>query len=629
MLKNKLKLIIPILIILLLTIFGVTYTFFEYYKLGNNNNKLIFGNIYLKLDDGTDTLKISNVFPETKVEARDRTDNLLTFTVAGLNTTKDNDIWYQINLVEGDGEDDRTRVKSEHLVFDLIEVDANKNENLVLDAVSFEDLSSAKIWVDRVNRDTTTEIKRTYKLRMWLSEDVFISDTNPEADYSTDVFRNGFASVKISVFGDFKEKFSPILNKILLNNLNSNLKDADTSGTRYLYGYVGNNYLWYSGKLWRIVSLNSDGSIKIVTENNMTTIPWNSSNSDISYPNSQIRSWLKTEFLTTLYKSDELLVNHSWDYSTYSSFPNTKLSSNTVTDTIGTLTIYDFMMTGGTESSSTSNSFLVNNFNWWTMSRSSTSDIWKVQNNSSSISQTNSNGIRPSVNLKSNLMISKGDGTKSNPFILSDDLSSGLENDKLTTRLSGEYIMFEGKPYRIVGVETINQNKVTKVAMVDDYLSNSKYNDSGNYFTLDSGVGKYLNDWYNSLPTTSKDMIATPTADNILWYVGPSSGAGLNYVSSKSNSISATIGLLRFGEMFSAHSGILKKVNNYFWLITNDTNGWFWTIKSYGDAGTYYRSSSYYIRPTFYLKNEVIISDVNGDGKVGTGTAFDPYEIGM
>ena len=312
-------------------------------------------------------MKVSNVFPETKDEARSRKDNLLTFTIAGLNTTEDNDIWYQIDLVEGEDEEGRVRVKPEHLVFDLIEVDADNNENLLADAFSFEDLNSAKLWVDIVNRNTTSEIKRTYKLRMWLSEDVFISDTNPKADYSTDIFRNGFASVKVSVYGDFNKKVSHNLNYNAENYYE--LTDADSSGARYLYGDINDNYLWYSGKLWRIVGINSDDSIKIITDNSMTMLAWSTSNSNISYTSSQARTWLNNEFYPTLYDADNVIVNHEWDYTIYDDFPTSKPTTlSTINEKVGLLSIYDFMMTGGTTSSSTSNTFLEKNHTWWTSS---------------------------------------------------------------------------------------------------------------------------------------------------------------------------------------------------------------------------------------------------------------------
>ena len=63
--------------------------------------------------------------------------------------------------------------------------------------------------------------------------------------------------------------------------LSSNLTELDTDGTRYITGeIVTNNYLWYSGKLWRIVAINEDNTVKLITEGNMTTLSWDINGSE-------------------------------------------------------------------------------------------------------------------------------------------------------------------------------------------------------------------------------------------------------------------------------------------------------------------------------------------------------------
>ena len=203
MLKKNYKFIL-LAVIALIGIFGVSYAFFEYYGT-NKNSQLIFGNIYLKLDEGTSTLSVSNLFPETKEEARERTDNTLTFSIKGLNTTENKDIWYEIMLTEGDDEEGKVRFNPEDLVFDLIEVDADGNETLVVDALSFPSLNGVSIWTNTVPHNVTTEINQTYKLRVWLNENVTISDTNPNATYKASDFKSMYTNIKIAVSGDFYE----------------------------------------------------------------------------------------------------------------------------------------------------------------------------------------------------------------------------------------------------------------------------------------------------------------------------------------------------------------------------------------------------------------------------------------
>ena len=51
--KRKINFII-ITLVMLISVVGVSYAFFEYYKLGSNN-RLIFGNIYLELNEAVKT----------------------------------------------------------------------------------------------------------------------------------------------------------------------------------------------------------------------------------------------------------------------------------------------------------------------------------------------------------------------------------------------------------------------------------------------------------------------------------------------------------------------------------------------------------------------------------------------
>ena len=109
-------------------------------------------------------------------------------------------------LNEGDEESGMTRFDPYDLKFDLIEIGEDGKEVYVFEEMSFEDFNARRIWVNTVDRETAVDISKTYKLRMWLDENVIVSDTNPSADYPATGFENYYASVRVSVFGDFVEK---------------------------------------------------------------------------------------------------------------------------------------------------------------------------------------------------------------------------------------------------------------------------------------------------------------------------------------------------------------------------------------------------------------------------------------
>ena len=62
-----------------------------------------------------------------------------------------------------------------------------------------------------------------------------------------------------------------------------------------------------------------------------------------------------------------------------------------------------------------------NNTFYWTLSPESTSRMWIVHSDYGAMDNGISTdySIKPSLNLKSNVVITSGDGTKNNPFTLS------------------------------------------------------------------------------------------------------------------------------------------------------------------------------------------------------------------
>ena len=125
------------------------------------------------------------------------------FTVDGKNTTTNKDIWYEVVLSKGDNIDGKTRIKDNLLKFRLTETKDNK-ETIVVNNKSYSDLTSKRIWVDTINKNTINEVAHTYKLYMWISNDTVIGNVNQ--DYTMEEWKSIFASIKVGVSGDFNEK---------------------------------------------------------------------------------------------------------------------------------------------------------------------------------------------------------------------------------------------------------------------------------------------------------------------------------------------------------------------------------------------------------------------------------------
>ena len=228
--KKKIIILISLILILLLS---ASYAWFNY-RGELSNQRLLAGDLFLTLTDGVEGVNLTGIYPMTKEEARARNDNYVTFTVRGKNTS-DKNVYYEIFLKYGtDLESPYERFTDKDIVFDLIEIN-NNTETYLLDAVSYDSINNRKIWVDSVVHNTNSTVERVYKLRMWLSDRVIISDTDPNASYEAEDYRYHYMNVKFGVDGDLNEKSLP--------SSATTRESYVENGKSYFMTYLTNDYL--------------------------------------------------------------------------------------------------------------------------------------------------------------------------------------------------------------------------------------------------------------------------------------------------------------------------------------------------------------------------------------------------
>ena len=202
--KKKKVMIVIIVLVAIILIGGGSYAWFNYYQESNLSNRLIAGDMRLKMQEGQDTITLTNVFPETKEEARARNNNTLTFTLSGANTSN-KPIIYRILLNRGSEKNGKTRFLDNELKFDLVEINGS-TENYLVDNASYSELSNTIIYVGKV-LGNTDNISHTYRLRVWIDENVVISETEIGRHvYTPNEYKNLYATVKLTVKGDMNEE---------------------------------------------------------------------------------------------------------------------------------------------------------------------------------------------------------------------------------------------------------------------------------------------------------------------------------------------------------------------------------------------------------------------------------------
>ena len=210
------------------------------------------------------------------------------------------------------------------------------------------------------------------------------------------------------------------------SNLSGTLLNTRYSGEYIRFGNDENN-------LYRIVSHETSGLTKITSaeplKNSGTfiTSAFGSSNSEVNYStNSVIGTFLNGEYLTRYVDntySDMIEDSTTWYLGTVGSsdsyklakYTDTNMSSTTSSTTDAKVGLLRFgeLMSGQFDRYG-------NNTTYLTLTPYSASSVLYVFNigSASFIIPTLAYGTQPSLNLKSNIIITGGDGTKNNPFTL-------------------------------------------------------------------------------------------------------------------------------------------------------------------------------------------------------------------
>ena len=375
-----------------------------------------------------------------------------------------------------------------------------------------------------------------------------------------------------------------------------------------VYRYIGNNldnYVIYSGRLWRIVSA-EDNKVKLITEDPQTSLVWSI---NTNYENSYVRSWLNDEDneLKSFYES---LSNNSYIVNTKTCIDVVSEDSlkceQVVEDKVGLLSAYEYQKAGGEES------YLNIGEYWWTSNTDKDNVAWYVYSkgslNNTSYSGTTyySYGVRPTITLNGDIEVIRGNGTKETPYLL-DKTTENILNKKYV----GEYLNYSGYTWRIIETDDeyvkIAMNGIVKNDEGEDLIT---YFGKSNYYSVSQDVGKYLNTtFYNKL--TNQDYILerdfnTGRYDKTYKY-------DFNKIAEYKEK--AKVGLLQLGELF------ITDVPKYFLAtrtITSDNS-----IYEVLEEGRIYAgelTDELGLRVTMYLKPDIAILS-------GEGTNESPYVI--
>ncbi len=462
----------------------------------------------------------------------------------------------------------------------------------------------------------------TYKLYLWISSD---------ADNS---IQDKVYKSKIVVSSTSNKTNDTVAGKLLKGVGNNGAIDTSDSEQTFITGDNPNNYIWYSGKLWRAVSIDSsDNSVKLVTQWNISIIPFNPYNNS-NFKGSYMEQWLNDTsvdgFLGNLREPEKFIKMDSvWNTTMTTEIATKPEKTNLVTSTVGLLNAYEYAMSY--KNTTSENGYLNNALYSYTISPTDSVHLYTFNYlGYLSIYDTGYPfGVRPSINLKSSVKIIDGNGTKNNPYRLKGD-NEKPSGSLLSTRYSGEYINFgtgENNLYRIVSHEN---GMGTKIVSANPLIENGgwkslMFDNESIIYSSSTVIGKFLNNDYLSNSYFTNDELKM-IEDNTTWYLGKLDG---NYKLTKYSNVEnntlvskvavAKVGMLRIGELFNSQFDVYE--NNYnLWAITPSSNNELRRIGFNGDAYFVKPNDKNVIKPSFNLKSNVVITG-------GDGTKNNPFTV--
>lgn len=402
---------------------------------------------------------------------------------------------------------------------------------------------------------------------------------------------------------------------VVAENLTEVVRNA-TDASNYYKGRDVKNYLLFSGMLFRIVNVNEDGSIKLISDEAIANLRADYD----TYEGSNIDTWLKNVYYKSLHNADKYLVDSTYCVGDINSvYDYSGECSATITSKVGLLSI------GQYNSTLSNNSTYLDNNNYFALSHKS-GNRYIITPYEEGIKNGLDTGIlapiRPVITLKSNLYLLSGDGSLENPYKL-DDYSYAKTSDKLNTRLTGEYLEYSGLIYRIVGVDN---DKNIRVIMNSPWIiqpSNQKlqlaiaeFNDVKFNVKSENSPGYVLNNDY-------LDYIGTKYIVNTNYSV-PTNVAGLKYNEYQTKKVKAKVSLPATYEMFSApgNNDDIRLVN---YLYIDSSNGDDLIYMANGNNGLVFEMNkttlySYHIKAVITLSGELKIAS-------GNGTVNKPYVL--
>ena len=397
--------------------------------------------------------------------------------------------------------------------------------------------------------------------------------------------------------------------EVVQNTLSQGIKNDNFSeeyfnnvfGEYYFVNDVDNNYVKYSNILWRILKINSDNELVLVSDKPLTSLAFNPNSED--YLSSDINKWMNTndEVENTgilegqLNNKAKYLVKNKVCIDEVNEIKNTKCSNYNSDNYINLLSINDYINSGADKS------YINNDTNFYLANLNKDKEVWYV-NDSKKLATSDKEdllGIKVVITINSSVEKVSGDGSINNPYV--------FEQEK---GLFGSYVKINEDIWQIYDVKEDSVNLV-----LNNYLMVNGKEVLNSYSQVDyrynpkstNSLANYLNNKYlTSLPY--QGIININSWKNSNYDLDNED----NYKNMFSNVVNSKVGLLSIGDVIVNHdlTGYSLMSGRYSLIYNYHNNG---TLKSMNIT------TKNHVVPTINI-NKSLINE-------GEGTIESPYLI--
>ena len=194
---------------------------------------------------------------------------------------------------------------------------------------------------------------------------------------------------------------------------------SNVFGEYYFVNDADKNYVKYSNILWRILKINSDNELVLVSDKPLTTLAFNPNSED--YLSSDVYKWMNSndEVENTgilegqLNNKAKYLVKNKVCIDEFNEIKNTQCSNYNNDNYINLLSIYDYINSGADKS------YINNDTNFYLSNLNKDKEVWYV-NDSKKLTTSDKEdllGVKAVITLNSSIEKVSGDGTINNPYV--------------------------------------------------------------------------------------------------------------------------------------------------------------------------------------------------------------------